>query len=104
VQCVRNSSKLECVSAGYRAVHCQLAFALFMQTQLPCLKQTCAFDPVFTVLDESLLNEYQIKVSVVRPKIWYSTEGIATQRYSGQLPQMCACFHSGNYTVLLTGA
>jgi hypothetical protein len=57
------------VSAGYRAVHCQLAFALFLQTQLPCLKQTCAFDPVFTALDKSLLNEYQVKVSVVPAKI-----------------------------------
>ncbi|DBB04345.1 TPA: sensitivity to red-light reduced protein, variant 2 [Trebouxia sp. C0004] len=50
-------------AGGYRAVHCQLAFALFLQTQLPSLEQTCAFDPVFTVLDKSLLNEYQIKVS-----------------------------------------
>lgn len=59
----QNSSKFECVSAGYRAVHCQLAFALFLQTQLPRLMQTCAFDPVFTVLDRSVLNEFQIKVS-----------------------------------------
>lgn len=50
-------------AGGYRAVHCQLAFALFLQTQLPCLKQTCAFDPVFSVLDKSLLNEYEITVS-----------------------------------------
>ncbi|KAA6426421.1 MAG: hypothetical protein FRX49_03532, partial [Trebouxia sp. A1-2] len=50
-------------AGGHRAVHCQLAFALFLQTQLPCLQQTCAFDPVFTVLDKSLLNKYQIKVS-----------------------------------------
>jgi len=73
------------VSAGYRAVHCQLAFALFLQTQLPCLKQTCAFDPVFTVLDKSLLNEYQIKVSVVPAKIWLSADVIATEHYRGHI-------------------
>lgn len=50
-------------AGGYRAVHCQLAFAMFLQTQLPSLKQTCAFDPVFTLLDKTLLNQYQIQVS-----------------------------------------
>ena len=91
------------MSAGYRAVRCQLAFALFLQTQLPSLQQTCAFDPVFTVLDKSLLNEYQIKVSIVPATIWHSTDGIATERHRGQLPHMYAWFASGNCTVLLTG-
>ena len=81
MRCVQKSSKLECVSAGYRAVHCQLAFALFLQTQLPSLQQTCAFDPVFTLLDRTLLNQYQVQVSVVPATTWHSIDSIATERY-----------------------
>lgn len=52
--------------AGARAVHCQLAFALLLQARLPSLRQTCAFDPVFSKLDSSLLNSYSIQVSLLQ--------------------------------------
>ena len=91
------------MSAGYRAVHCQLAFALFLQKQLPCLKQTCAFDPVFSVLDKNLLNEYGITVSVVPAKTWLSSNSIANEHYREQLPHTNAWCAFGNCTELLTG-
>ena len=50
------------VTAGARAVHCQLAFLLLLQRQLPALKHTQAFDPVFSSLDATLLQTYKIEV------------------------------------------
>lgn len=48
--------------AGARPVHCQLAFLVLLQTQLPSLKRTRAFDPVFTSMDIALLQTFNTEV------------------------------------------
>lgn len=50
------------VQAGARPVHCQLAFLVLLQTMLPSLKHTKAFDPVFTGVDIALLQTFDIEV------------------------------------------
>ena len=51
------------IYAGARAVHSQLAFLALLQPQLPSLKRTVAFDPVFSTLDKTLLQTFHIEVT-----------------------------------------
>lgn len=70
------------VHAGARPVHCQLAFLVLLQTLLPSLKHTRAFDPVFTSMDIALLQSFNIEV--------YSASKLVKKVNTAQLPiQSC---------------
>lgn len=62
LQVTINSPWLPETTFGTRPVHCQLAFLILLQAQLPSLKHTRAFDPVFTSLDTALLRMFNIEV------------------------------------------